>query len=96
MKINLSCLPVLFVLHALILKPFTVTINDLCHDSHVCFLLFLWLFLRQLSLCFYIIMVRSTSCFVDLFIALRRSHLYLVFRNCFPDFTIIVLVFCCL
>jgi hypothetical protein len=64
-----------------ILKPLTVTINELCHDSRVCFLLFLLLFLRQLSLCFYVIMVRSTSCFVDLFIALRRSHLYLVFTH---------------
>jgi hypothetical protein len=64
-----------------ILKPFTVTINDLCHDSHVCFLLFLLLFLRQLSVDLHVIMVRSTSCFVDLFIALRRSHLYLVFTR---------------
>jgi hypothetical protein len=35
-----------------ILKPFTVTINDLCHDSRVCFLLLLLLFPRHLSVDF--------------------------------------------
>jgi hypothetical protein len=65
MLINLSYFAP-FVLHAFILKPFTVTINDLCHDSHVCFLLFLLLFLRQLSLCFYVTCLSiSTSLWFD-------------------------------
>jgi hypothetical protein len=91
MLINLSCFAPLFCFTRIvsygrspyqsvfILKPFTVTINELCHDSSVCFLFFLLLFLRQLSVDLHVIMVRSTSCFDDLFIALRRSHRYLVF-----------------
>jgi hypothetical protein len=67
MLINLSCFAFV-VFHALfsrlvslgrspyqslfILKPLTVTINELCHDSRVCFLLFLLLFLRHLSVDF--------------------------------------------
>jgi hypothetical protein len=72
MLINLSCLPLCFARivsygrspyqSVFILKPFTVTINELCHDSSVCFLLFLLLFLRQLSVDLHVIMVRSTSC----------------------------------
>jgi hypothetical protein len=64
MLINLACFAPLFWFARIvsygrspyqslfILKPFTVTINDLCHDSHVCFLLFSLLFLRHLSVDF--------------------------------------------
>jgi hypothetical protein len=64
MLINLSCFALLFCFARIvspgrspyqslfILKPLTVTINELCHDSRVCFLLLLLLFLRQLSVDF--------------------------------------------
>jgi hypothetical protein len=67
----------------------TVTINELCHDSRVCFLLFLLLFLRQLSSCFYVIMARSTSCLLTcLLLYVVRTFILFLLTS--------VLVFCCL
>jgi hypothetical protein len=53
----------------------------------------LLLVLRQLSLCFYVILVRSTSCFVDLFCLTYVARLYLVFSDCLLVLTVIVTCF---
>jgi hypothetical protein len=57
MLTNLSCFASLFYFARIVStggahKPLTVTINELCHDSSVCFLLFLLLFPRHLSVDF--------------------------------------------
>jgi hypothetical protein len=77
----------LFSLHS----TWTIYSNELCHASCDCFLLLLPLVLRQLSSCFYVILVRSTSCFVDLFCLTYVARLYLVFHDCFLDWRLLYL-----